>query len=110
MNSPHYIGFDVHKKHINFCIKAGDLPAVSRWFGDCAKEFLLPMLPSVCFETGRFTLTQSSWTALLLHCSRKLDVWPSSGSGPPERSLAAVHFFLSNVSGVPERREISAFP
>jgi Transposase len=21
MNSPHYIGFDVHKKHINFCIK-----------------------------------------------------------------------------------------
>ena len=22
MNSPHYIGFDVHKKHVNFCIKA----------------------------------------------------------------------------------------
>ena len=22
MNITHYIGFDVHKKHINFCIKA----------------------------------------------------------------------------------------
>ena len=24
MNISHYIGFDVHKKHINFCIKAAD--------------------------------------------------------------------------------------
>jgi len=24
MNVPHYIGFDVHKKHINFCIKTAD--------------------------------------------------------------------------------------
>ena len=49
---------------------AGDRPAVSRCVGDCAKEPSLPMLPSVCFETGRFTLTQSSWTALA-RCSRK---------------------------------------
>ena len=24
MNVSHYIGFDVHKKHINFCIKTGE--------------------------------------------------------------------------------------
>jgi transposase len=34
MNSPHYIGFDVHKKHINFCIKAGS--------GELVKEGRLP--------------------------------------------------------------------
>jgi hypothetical protein len=28
------------------------------------------MLPPVCFETGRFTQTQSSWT-VLRYCSRK---------------------------------------
>jgi hypothetical protein len=28
------------------------------------------MLPSVCFEIGRFTQTQSSWT-VLRYCSRK---------------------------------------
>lgn len=49
---------------------AGDRPAVSRLAGDWATEFLLPMLPSVCFGTGRFTQTQSSWT--VPHCrSRK---------------------------------------
>src|SRR6185437_14040569 len=49
---------------------AGDLPAGSRLLGDCAEEYLLPMLPSVCFETGRFTQTQSSWT-VPRHRSRK---------------------------------------
>lgn len=43
-----------------------NLPAIRRPFlansGDCAEEFLLLVLPPVCFETGRFTLTQSSWT------------------------------------------------
>lgn len=24
MNIPHYIGFDVHKKHINFCSKSAN--------------------------------------------------------------------------------------
>ena len=47
-----------------------DLPAGSRLLGDYAEEFLLPMLPSVCFETGRFTQTQSSWT-VPRHRSRK---------------------------------------
>ena len=28
------------------------------------------MLPTVCFEAGRFARTQSSWT-VLAHCSRK---------------------------------------
>ena len=47
-----------------------DPPAVPRPKGDCAKEFLLPMLPPGCFEAGRLTLTQSSWT-VSRHCSRK---------------------------------------
>ena len=36
------------------------------------------MLPTVCFEAGRFAQTQSSWT-VLPHCSRK---WmPGHGAG-----------------------------
>jgi len=56
---------------------AGDLTAVSRIVGDWAREFLLPMLPSVCFGTGRFPLTQSSWT-VLDYRSRK---WMSGPAG-----------------------------
>jgi hypothetical protein len=56
---------------------AGDPPAVSRLVGDWATELLLPMLPSVCFGTGRFTQTQSSWTGLR-YCSRK---WMSGPTG-----------------------------
>jgi hypothetical protein len=52
------------------CEVVSDPPAVPRLPGDCAEEFTLPMLPSVCFEAGRFTLTQSSWTAPR-DCSRK---------------------------------------
>jgi len=47
-----------------------DLPAVPRYPGDWAEEFLFPMLPTVCFEAGRCTQTQSSWT-VPHHCSRK---------------------------------------
>src|SRR5262250_2718911 len=36
---------------------------------DCTTELLFPMCPCVCFEAGRFTPIQSSWTALC--CSRK---------------------------------------
>jgi hypothetical protein len=36
---------------------------------DCTTELLFPMCHSNCFEAGRFTQIQSSWTALC--CSRK---------------------------------------
>ena len=36
---------------------------------DCTTELLFPMCHSNCFEAGRFTPIQSSWTALC--CSRK---------------------------------------
>src|SRR5215472_87326 len=36
---------------------------------DCTTELLFPMCPYLCFEAGRFTQIQSSWTALC--CSRK---------------------------------------
>ncbi len=41
-----------------------DSPAGPRVLGDWARGLLLPMLLTVCFGVGRFTLTQSSWTAL----------------------------------------------
>ena len=46
-----------------------DPPAGPHVFGDCARELTLPIHPTVCFEAGWFTLTQSSWTKL--HRSRK---------------------------------------
>jgi hypothetical protein len=46
-------------------------PAGPRSFRDCAQELRLPIHPIVCFEAGRFALTQSSWTALTQRCSRK---------------------------------------
>ena len=52
-----------------------DLSAIHRpvlaFFGDCVREFRLPIHPIVCFKVGRFTLTQSSWTASNRRCSRK---------------------------------------
>jgi hypothetical protein len=47
-----------------------DPPAGPCVFVDCAREFRLPIHPTVCFKVGRFTLTQSSWTASR-RCSRK---------------------------------------
>ena len=37
-----------------------DPPAGPHVFGDCARELTLPIHPTVCFEAGWFTLTQSS--------------------------------------------------
>jgi len=48
-----------------------DPPAGPRSFRDCAREFRLPIQTIVCFEAGRFALTQSSWTTLTQRCSRK---------------------------------------
>ena len=48
-----------------------DPPAGPRSFRDCAREFRLPIHSIVCFEAGRFALTQSSWTTLTQRCSRK---------------------------------------
>ena len=42
---------------------ASDPPAVPRRKGDCTREAFLPMCLLACFEAGRFTQTQSSWTA-----------------------------------------------
>src|SRR5271165_1768201 len=44
----------------------GDRPAVSRQLGDWAEEFRLPMPLTVCIETGRQTLTHTSWIGLTL--------------------------------------------
>ena len=46
-------------------------PVCHRVCGDCAQESRLPIHPSVCFKVGRFTITQSSWTAPRQRCSRK---------------------------------------
>ena len=46
-----------------------DPPAVPRLSGAARRRSSLPMCPCACFEAGRFTQTQSSWTAV--GCSRK---------------------------------------
>ena len=46
-------------------------PAGPRVIGDCARELSLPIHPPVCFEVGRFALTQSSRPTLTRRCSRK---------------------------------------
>ena len=48
-----------------------DPPAGPRVFCGCARGLRLPIHLTVCFEAGRFTLTQSSWTASARRCSRK---------------------------------------
>ena len=48
-----------------------DPPAGPRVFRGCARGLRLPIHLTVCFEAGRFTLTQSSWMASARRCSRK---------------------------------------
>ena len=88
MNSPHYIGFDVHKKTISFCVKtaAGEIleegvmaaqrPALQKW-AMAGSQPLRGALEATLFsgwiydtlkpygeqlEAGRKTLTHTSWT------------------------------------------------
>ena len=54
----------IHSAYQSFYVRAvSDPPAGPCVVGDCAREFQLPIHPTVCFEVGRFTLTQSSRTA-----------------------------------------------
>ncbi len=48
-----------------------DPPAGPRVFRGCARGLRLSIHLTVCFEAGRFTLAQSSWTASARRCSRK---------------------------------------
>ena len=74
---------------------SGDRPAVSRQLGDWAEESRLPMLLSVCIETGRKTLTHTSWSRITL-ASRK---WMSGQAAALEalhgRTLFANSFVAS---------------
>jgi hypothetical protein len=45
--------------------------ASPRVLGDCVRELRLPIHSICCFEAGRFTLTQSSWTMPAWRCSCK---------------------------------------
>ena len=60
MEPMYYIGLDVHKQKISYCVKdpSGKLHAEG-WI----PATQLPMLPLICFETGRQTQTQSCWAA-----------------------------------------------
>jgi hypothetical protein len=98
-----------------------DPPAGPRVRGDCARELPLPIHPTVCFEVGRFALTQSSRPTLTQRCSRKwmsghaayalvlsedrgqfatLKLYPSGEHLPPSRgeSPFPVDFYLSWMS------------
>jgi hypothetical protein len=67
--------------------RSHDLPAIHRPFlaypGTAPGEVPLLMCHTVCFEAGRFTQTQSSWTAL--RCSRK---WMSGPAAAPAAAWA----------------------
>jgi hypothetical protein len=61
----------IHSAYQNFNVRSvSDPPADPCVLRDCARELRLPIHPIVCFKVGRFTLTQSSWTASRC-CSRK---------------------------------------
>src|ERR1019366_8852168 len=59
-----------------------DPPAVPRVSGTVPRRVSLPMCPKACFWAGRFTQTQSSWTAPC--CSRK---WMSGHANVLAQSL-----------------------
>jgi hypothetical protein len=148
MNVEHYIGLDVHKKSVSYCVKiadgtrraldgsgpfgcssccdgrlrrenhntrlckplrwfASDPPAVPRVNGSAPRRLSLPMCHAGCFEAGRFTQIQSSWTALC--CSRKsmsgsADTWAQSITDRTEAVVAtrppsALQEFLPSSAG-----------
>ena len=62
----------IHSAYQSFHVRSvSDPPAGPCVCGDCAREFRFPILPTVCFKVGRFTITQSSWTTPEQRCSRK---------------------------------------
>ncbi len=68
-----------HSGYQSFYVRSvSDPPAGPRVFRGCARGLRLPIDFTVCFEAGRFTLTQSSWTASARRCSRK---WMSGHAG-----------------------------
>src|SRR3984885_5405997 len=61
-----------HSGYQSFYVRSvSDPPAGPRVFRGCARGLRLSIHLTVCFEAGRFTLTQSSWTASARRCSRK---------------------------------------
>ena len=67
-----------HPGYQSYVRSVSDPPAGPRVFCGCARGLRLPIHLTVCFEAGRFTLTQSSWTASARRCSRK---WMSGHAG-----------------------------
>ena len=89
-----------------------DRPAGPRVFRGCARGFRLPIHLTVCFEAGRFTLTQSSWTASARRCSRK---WMSGHAGKAlvllsDRGQAKTRTLGSSGEPSPQGQRESLFP
>jgi hypothetical protein len=62
----------IHSAYQSFYVRSvSDPPAGPCVWDDCAREFRFPIHPFPCFKVGRFTITQSSWTAPEQRCSRK---------------------------------------
>jgi transposase len=79
----------------------------------CTTEVLLPMCHFVCFEAGRFTQTQSSWTAL--SCSRKWMSGPADALAQSvtdrKRSIVALTVgFIMALQILPGSAGSSVFP
>jgi hypothetical protein len=89
-----------------------DPPAGPCVVRDCARELRLPIHPTVCFEAGRLTLTQSSWTAPARRCSRK---WMSGHAAaalvlPSDRRQFRTLTICSLGEPIPPSQGESPFP
>ena len=89
-----------------------DPPAGPCVFGDCARKLRLPIHPTVCFKVGRFTLTQSSWTAPARRCSRK---WMSGHAAialvlPSDRGQSRTLTIYAPGEPIPPSQGESPFP
>ena len=78
----------------------------------CARGLRLPIHLTVCFEAGRFTLTQSSWTASARRCSCK---WMSGHAGKAlvlisDRGQPKARTFCSLGEPAPPGQRESPFP
>jgi hypothetical protein len=79
---------------------------------DCARELRLPIHPPVCFEAGRLTLTQSSWTTPTRRCARK---WMSGHAAtalvlPSDRGQFRTLTICSPGEPIPTGQGESPFP
>ncbi len=88
---------------------ASDSPAGPRLGYYWARDTVFPMRLSLCFEAGRFTLTQNSWTAVS-RCSRKSMYGHAAFALVATRNRVHLAVNTSNALGEPFPRPAGKSP